>query len=132
MPNETILMRELARIRQRVPEMALLLMLVAILVPTALYSYHLQKPTPAELLVAISVALFASVLFLWILDATSLLTFRASWMSKSVYGAAIVSILGTSVAVYKDYFTASPHQYEGVWLLTLRQKNDSSDALDFS
>ena len=90
--------------KKNIPEMALLLMLAGILLPTALYSFRLQSPSAPELLVAVSVALFASVLFLWILDATDIMPFRAPWISKSVYGAAIVSILGTSVAVYKDYF----------------------------
>jgi hypothetical protein len=119
-------------LRKQVPEIALLLMLVGILVPTALYSYHLDHPSPAELLVAICEALFASVLFLWILDATSLMPFRAEWISKSVYGAAIVSVLGTSVAVYKDYFTGSQYPFEGSWQMTLRPKSDASQAVDFS
>ena len=70
--------------------------------PASTHNFRLTDPSPAELLVAVSIALFASVLFLWIMDATGLLPFRAAWISKAVYGAAITSILGTSVAVYKD------------------------------
>lgn len=109
MSLSTSVLKEIAATRKKVTEMALLLMLVGILLPAASYSVRLTHPTPSDLLVAISVALFSSVLFLWILDATSLLTFRAAWMSKAIYGAAIVSVLGTSVGVYKDYFQGSKY-----------------------
>jgi hypothetical protein len=74
--------RELVRLvvdRKKVPELALSLMLMGILVPTALYSFKLasSSPTPADLLVAVCIALFASVLFLWIMDATDILPFKA-------------------------------------------------------
>src|SRR5436309_1899649 len=81
---------------------AFFLMLGGILLPTAKYAFALREPTPAQLLVAVCMAMFSAVLFLWILDATEILPFRAAWVSKSVYGAAIVSVLGTSVAVYRD------------------------------
>ncbi len=96
---------------------ALLLMLASVLLPTAYYSYHLKDPTPSQLLVAICIGVFSSVVFLWILDAVSTLKFRAEWISKSVYGAAIVSILGTSAGVYKDAFSESKYPYEGRWEL---------------
>jgi hypothetical protein len=119
---------------KRLPEKALTLMLVGILVPTALYSYHLAQgsPTPADLLVAVSIALFSSVLFLWIMDATDILSFKAPWVSKSVYGAAIVSILGTSVAVYKDYFSARKYPYEGPWQVILTNSADPTRPTEFS
>lgn len=44
-------------------------------------------------------------------------------MSKSVYGAAIVSVLGTSVAVYKDFFSDRKYLYEGKWELTIQKKD---------
>lgn len=100
-------------------------MLVGILVPAASYSFRLSNPTPSELLVAISVGLFSSVLFLRILDATSLLTFRTAWMSKAIYGAAIASVIGTSVGVYKDYFESSKYPYDGVWHLSLKRSADA-------
>src|SRR5580700_2617368 len=124
MNDVTPLMKQLALSRKRVPEMALLLMLIGILAPTALYSFRLTSPSPAELLVAISIALFASVLFLWILDATGLMPFRAPWISKAVYGAAITSILGTSVAVYKDFFYANKYPFEGAWQATITKIDD--------
>ena len=99
------------------PNVALLLMLAGVLIPSVLYSIKLENPTPAELLIAISIALFSSVLFLWIMDATSVLRFRAEWVSKSIYGAAIVSIIGTSVAVYSNAFTERKYPYEGRWEL---------------
>jgi len=99
--DQNTLVKKIAVSRQKVPELAFTLMIAGILVPTAMYSFRLTSPSPAELLVAVSIALFASVLFLWIMDATGILPFRAAWISKAVYGAAITSILGTSVAVYK-------------------------------
>jgi hypothetical protein len=125
MDPSTKVLREIAGTKQKLTQTALLLMLVGILLPAAAYSFRLNKPTPSELLVAISVGLFSSVLFLWILDATSLLTFRASWMSKAIYGAAIVSVLGTSVGVYKDYFQSSKYPYDGVWHLSLKRSADA-------
>jgi hypothetical protein len=71
------------------------------------------------LLVAICIALFSSIVFLWILDAVSILRFRSEWVSKSIYGAAIASVLGTSVAVYKDAFTTRKYSYEGGWQLQI-------------
>lgn len=109
----------------QIPALAVSLMLVAILVPSVKYSFSLNDPTPPEILVAISIGLFASVLFLWILDATSILPFRAPWISKSVYGAAIVSILGTSVGVYKDFFAERKHPFEGEWILTIMEDKKS-------
>lgn len=98
---------------------ALLLMLVAILVPPVMYSLRLQEPSPPQLLVAICIGVFASMLYLWVLDATATIKFRSEWISKGVYGVAIVSILGTSVGVYKDAFQA-PFLYQGEWLLTVQ------------
>lgn len=112
---------------RRIPGMALQLMLAGILLPAVIYSYNLKNPTPAELLVAICVALFASVVFLWILDATSILEFKSQWIAKSVYGAAIASVLGTSVAVYKDSFASRKHPYEGRWEMVVN--NTTSDLL---
>ncbi len=122
---------KIGRTREKIPEIALMLMLVGILAPTALYSYRLQSPSPAELLVAVSVALFAAVLFLWILDATDIMPFRAPWISKAVYGAAITSILGTSVAVYKDYFYADKYPFAGMWEVTLTNTADHTHPKEF-
>jgi hypothetical protein len=98
---------------------ALLLMLAGILIPTAKYAWDLREPTPAQLLVTVCMAMFSAVLFLWILDSTSILPFRSPWVARSVYGAAIVSILGTSVAVYRDVFAESKYPYDGLWEMTL-------------
>jgi hypothetical protein len=125
MNSSTKILRDIAGTNQKVTRTALLLMLVGILLPAASYSMRLTNPTPSDLLVAISVGLFSSVLFLWILDATSLLTFRAVWMSKAIYGAAIVSVLGTSVGVYKDYFQSSKYPYDGVWHLSLKRSAEA-------
>lgn len=101
------------------PNIALLFMLAGVLIPSVIYSVNLKDPTPAELLVAICIALFSSVLFLWIMDATSVLRFRSEWVSKSIYGAAIASIIGTSVAVYSDVFAERKYPYEGRWDLSI-------------
>jgi hypothetical protein len=101
-------------------------MVVGILVPTVMYALLLKKPTPTDLLVSVCICLFSCVIVLWILDATGFLPFRADWISKSIYGIAISSVLGTSVAVYRGAFgTSSPtavpkHPFEGRWDLTMR------------
>ena len=110
-----------------VPTLALGLMLVGVLLPSAMYSFRLHDPTPAELLIAICIGLFSSVVFLWILDAISILRFRAEWVSKSIYGAAIVSVLGTSVAVYKDAFATRKYPYEGLWELQITSWHQMAD-----
>jgi hypothetical protein len=71
-------------------------------------------------------AMFSAVLFLWILDATSILRFRSEWVSRSVYGAAIASILGTSVGVYRDAFADSKYPYDGLWDVTIIQTGQTS------
>jgi hypothetical protein len=113
-----------------IPLIAMGLMIVAILIPSVNYSVSLSNPSPSELLVAISIALFSSVLFLWILDATSILKFRSEWVSKSIYGAAIVSIIGTSVGVYKDYFDSNKYVYTGKWEINILNKSDSTYILN--
>ena len=109
--------------------LALFLMLIGVLLPSVIYSIKLKDPTPAQLLVAICIALFSSVIFLWILDATSILRFRAEWVSKTIYGAAIASILGTSVAVYQDAFSERKYPYEGRWEMTIQDPNDTQGYL---
>ncbi len=94
---------------------ALFLILAGVIIPTVNYSLRLHDPTPAELLIAICMALFSGVVFLWILNATSVLQFRSEWIAKSVWGAAIVSVLGTSVGVYRDAFSERKYPYEGLW-----------------
>ena len=109
---------------------ALLLMLASVLLPSAYYSYHLKDPSASQLLVAICIGLFSSLLFLWIMDAVSILRFRAEWVSKSVYGAAIASILGTSVGVYQQAFSENKYPYEGRWNLTLIDSEQSIRLID--
>ena len=104
---------------------AVTLIMAAILLPAVLNAFRLasSKATPTDLLVTICISLFSGVLFLWILDAVSILRFRSEWVSKSVYGAAIVSVLGTSVAVYKDFFAARKYVYEGPWNFQYMEKD---------
>ena len=66
------------------------------------------------------------VVFLWILDATSILRFRAEWISRSVYGAAIVSVLGTSVGVYQDAFNEQKYPFEGRWEVKVRKAEQTT------
>jgi hypothetical protein len=103
-----------------IPTIAFGLMLVGILIPTAKYSFSLVDPSPSELLIATCMALFSGVVFLWILDATSLLRFRSEFVSKSIYGAAISSVLGTSVAVYQEAFSDRKFPYEGRWEIQIK------------
>lgn len=109
-----------------IASLALLLMLAGILLPTAKFAFGLNEPTPAQLLVGVCMAMFSAVLFLWILDSTSILPFRSAWVSRSVYGAAIVSILGTSVAVYRDAFAESKYPYDGQWQITVWQTGQAA------
>jgi hypothetical protein len=115
--------------RMPLVSLSLALMLGGIVVPTFLYSTQLREPTPAKLLVAICISLFSGVVFLWILDATAILRFRAEWIGKSVYGAAIVSVLGTSVAVYKNAFSERQYQYEGEWHIIIKPLNMQTESL---
>jgi hypothetical protein len=104
------------------PNIALLFILLGVLLPSVMYSVKLRNPTPADLLVAICISVFSSLLFLWIMDVTSVLRFRSEWVSKSIYGAVLVSILGTSVAVYKDAFSERKYPFEGHWELSISSK----------
>lgn len=56
---------------------------------------------------------FLGVMVLWILDVTDMLLFRSAWVGRSIWLAAIASILGTSVGVYKDAFTEYARPFEG-------------------
>jgi len=108
------------------PGMALTLMLACILLPAMSNSMHFSyHASPSQLLLAICISLFASVIYLWILDATNVLKFRSEWVSKSIYGAAIASVIGTSVGVYKDYFQQDKYPLRGKWqiVLTLPSKH---------
>lgn len=129
MPNERTELDKirLAGMRFSLSGAAIVIMGVAILSPAVTYALKLSNPRPAELLVAISISLFSSVVFLWILDATSILRFRSEWVSRSVYTAAIASVLGTSVGVYKDYFSPSKFPFEGAWKVTLVSGSDAAE-----
>ena len=104
-------------------EQALLLGLIAMLFPAVNFSLSPGGPEEAtNLVVAICVALFATVTYLWILDATNVLRFREKWVSQTVYGAVITSVLGTSAAVYSSALRDnSGPQYNGAWDLRLVQ-----------
>src|SRR5258708_1191620 len=94
-------MHSLVRLGQQLPRLALMAVVVAVLVPAVNYSVHLTDPTPAQLLVAICIGVFSSVLCLWILDAVNVLRFRSEWVARSIWTAAIVSVLGTGVGVFQ-------------------------------
>jgi hypothetical protein len=111
---------EIAGRRMTISTLALLLILAGVVAPAVMYSMQLRHPSPEQLLVAICISLFSGVVFLWILDATSVLKFRSEWIAKSVYGAAIASVLGTSVGVYKDAFSERKYEYEGEWHLIIQ------------
>ena len=101
-----------------IPALALFVMLGGILAPAAFYSVRLRDPTPTQLIVAVSIALFASVLFLWILDVTNTLRFRSKWVSRSVFTIGISEIITATVGIYKDAFTEHLHPFDGLWRLS--------------
>jgi hypothetical protein len=123
---------QIGGVTYKLPNMALQLMVAAILVPAVRYSIGLGDPTPAQLLVAICIALFSSVVCLWILDSVSILRFRSEWVSRSVWGAAIVSVLGTSVGVYQGAFAERKYPYEGAWEFRVLAKDSNSFIADHS
>jgi len=125
------LVSELGNVK-RIPGIALQVMVVGILIPPSLYAFNLKNPTPAQLLIAVCMSLFSAVVFLWILDSTSILRFRSEWVSRSVYGAAIASVLGTSVAVYHDAFTELKYPLQGAWDLTIINSSNSQVVADSS
>jgi hypothetical protein len=104
--------------RFSLPGAALIAIAIGILFTSVAYSIRLTDPTPSQLVVAICIALFSASVFLWILDATSILRFRADWISKAVYSAAIESVLSTSALVYKNAF-GRQYPYEGAWDVTI-------------
>jgi hypothetical protein len=106
----------------RLSEWAILLMLIAILVPAVNYNFHLHDPTPAQLLIGI----FSSAICLWILDAVSMLRFRAPWVAHSIWVAGIASIIGTSVGVYQGAFAERKYPFEGAWNFTALAKDSDS------
>jgi hypothetical protein len=91
-----------------------------ILFPSILYGVLLRPRSAAEVLVASSVCLFASVVYLWTLHAISIITFRDAWMGKAIFSAAIAGILGTSAVIYKTQL-ANSYPFAGKWDLALQR-----------
>ena len=114
------------------PTMVLVVMVMAVLLPSASYSFSLNDPTPAELLVAICIGVFSSTVCLWILDAVSVLRFRSEWVSRGVWGAAIVSILGTGVGVFQGALAERKYLYEGAWTVRVLPHDAQSFIADHS
>jgi hypothetical protein len=102
---------------QQLPRLTLAAVVFAVLVPAVNYSIHLSDPTPSQLLVAICIGVFSSVVCLWILDAVSVLTFRSKWVARSIWTAAIVSILGTGVGIFQGALAERKYPYEGAWVV---------------
>ena len=113
-----------------IPRLALTAVVVAVLLPAAKYSMNLQDPTPTQLLVAVCIGVFSSVLCLWLLDAVSMVQFRSSAVSKSIYAAAIISILGTGAGVFQGAFAGRKWPYEGAWTLRVRSNSDDTYVVD--
>ncbi|MGH9427298.1 MAG: hypothetical protein ACRD2L_13465, partial [Terriglobia bacterium] len=90
------------------------------------YAWKAQNPTPSQVLLSISISVFAFVLSLWMLDAVSILRMRSAAVSRSVYGLAVASILTTSVGVYKGAFEDRKYPFEGLWEISVRSNNDNS------
>ena len=112
--------KQIEGIGRQLPRLTLMAVVIAVLMPAANYSLRLSDPTPSQLLVAISIGVFSSVVCLWLLDAVSILRFRSEWVSRSVWGAAIVSILGTGVGVFQGAFAERKYPYEVSLLLRFR------------
>ncbi len=89
-----------------------------VLFPSIWYSTHLSYNSSADdVLVACSISLFSSVMYLWVLHSISVITLREPWVSKAIFGAAIGSILATSAVIYKQKFTSDPNPFplQGRW-----------------
>jgi len=109
--------------RYDVRSVVVTLIVGAVLLPAARYSFGLSAPQPSELIVAICIAVFSSLLCLWLLDVSGVFPFRSAWVSRSVYGAAVVAILGTSVGVYQGAFSDRKHPLEGAWDVQVSDKD---------
>ena len=111
---------------RQIPRLSLMVVVVAVLMPAVNYSLRLSDPTPSQLLVAICIGVFSSVICLWLLDAVSILRFRSEWVSRSVWGAAIVPILGTGVGVFQGAFAERKYPYEGQWLVRVYSPSENA------
>jgi hypothetical protein len=105
------------RLGRQIPQLTLMAVVIAVLMPAANYSIRLNDPTPSQLLVAICIGVFSSVVCLWILDSVGIQRFRSEWVAKSVWAAAIVSVLGTGVGVFQGAFAERKYPYEGAWAI---------------
>jgi hypothetical protein len=92
-----------------------------ILFPSILYGVLLRPRSASDVLVASSVCLFSSVVYLWTLHAISIITFRDAWMGKAIFGAAITGSLGTSAVIYKTQLS-NDFPFVGKWDLALQRK----------
>ena len=116
--------RVISDVGSQIPKLVLLAVVVAVLLPATNYSINLSNPTPSQLLVAISIGVFSSTLCLWLMDAVGVLTFRSEWVSRGIYGAAIVSILSTGVGVSHGALSERKYQYEGKWEVLIGFKGE--------
>jgi hypothetical protein len=91
-----------------------------ILFPSILYGILLRPRSASDVLVASSVCLFASVVYLWTLHAISIISFRDPWMGKAIFGAAITGILGTSAVIYKSQLSNS-FPFVGKWDMAIQR-----------
>jgi hypothetical protein len=116
--------KQIEGLGHQIPRLTLMAVIVAVLMPAANYSFRLSDPTPSQLLVAICIGVFSSVVCLWLLDAVSILRFRSEWVSRSVWGAAIVAILGTGVGVFQGAFAERKYPYEGQWMIRVHSPSE--------
>lgn len=114
----------MARLGRQIPQLTLMFVVIAVLAPAVNYSIRLNNPTPPQLLVAICIGVFSSVVCLWLLDAVSLLRFRSDWVARSVWAAAIASILGTGVGVFGGAFAERRYPFEGPWFVRVYSATD--------
>jgi hypothetical protein len=96
-----------------------------ILLPSILYGLFLRPRLPADVLISCGMSLFACIVYLWTLHAISVITLRDSWMSKAIFSAAIMGILGASVTIYKN-FGGNTFPLEGLWEFRLQRNVDGN------
>jgi hypothetical protein len=98
-----------------------------ILFPSVWYALVLRPISPSDVLVASSICLFSSIVYLWTLHSISIVQFRDPWMSKAIFGAAITAILASSAATFKAQLSMNPFPLEGTWDLKLERKTEQTE-----
>jgi hypothetical protein len=97
---------------------AIVAMLIGIMAPPLVnvwQAFRQGSLTPVQVITAVCMSVFASVLVLWILDATRLRAFPSNWMSRAIWALAISSILSAGIGMWKGQFTDRANPFDGLW-----------------